>query len=172
MTTSKHDQRFSAEALQHYISDTFRFFKVPEADAELAAEVLVYSDIRGIDSHGIARLWHYCEHLQHGSINPQPDIKVIRDRKSVTTIDGDNGLGLVVAPKALEMAMQKAKMYGSGWVAICNSNHYGAAGYYPEKSAGAGPYWLFDDQYFKGRGTALGHRAPLGYQPNCHCLSR
>lgn len=127
-------QIFPEEVLSDYIQKTFHYFKVPEEDARLAAEVLLYSDIRGIDSHGIARLAAYCHYLERGKINPKPTLSLVRERKSTATVDGDNGLGLVVAPKAMDIAMQKAKDCGSGWVAICNSNHYGAAGYYPEKA--------------------------------------
>lgn len=134
MPTTSTYHTFSADTLFQHITETFQFFKIPEADAKLAAEVLIYSDIRGIDSHGIARLRTYCWYLQQGKINPKPNIKTIRDRTSVATIDGDNGLGLVVAPKAFQIAMDKAKAHGSGWVAICNTNHYGAAGYYPEEA--------------------------------------
>src|SRR5690606_31541252 len=69
-----------------------------------------------------------------GRINPKPNIRIVRERKSVATVDGDSGLGLVVGPKANEIAMDKAAEYGSGWVSVCNSNHYGIAGYYPLKA--------------------------------------
>jgi LDH2 family malate/lactate/ureidoglycolate dehydrogenase len=106
-------------------------FGVAEADAWRAANVLSRSDLRGIDSHGVARLHTYFEMLELGRINPKPDIKIVREKSSVATVDGDNGLGLVVGPKANEIAMEKAERHGSGWVSVCNSNHFGIAGYYP-----------------------------------------
>lgn len=123
---------FSPESLQNFMREVFETFGILEEDAQLAANVLLYSDLRGIDSHGIARLKTYCHYLEAGDMNPKPQIKVLKDRTSVARIDGDNGLGLVVAPKAFEIAMDKAENHGSGWVAIQNSNHYGAAGYYAE----------------------------------------
>jgi LDH2 family malate/lactate/ureidoglycolate dehydrogenase len=69
-----------------------------------------------------------------GRINPRPDIKIVRDKKSVATVDGDSGLGLVVGPRANEIAMDKASRYGSGWVSVCNTNHYGIASYYSLKA--------------------------------------
>ena len=109
-------------------------FGVPRADAEQAADVLARSDLRGIDSHGVARLHTYFEMLELGRINPRPNIKIVREKVSVATVDGDNGLGLVVGPKANEIAMDKAEQHGSGWVSVCNTNHFGIAGYYPLKA--------------------------------------
>jgi L-2-hydroxycarboxylate dehydrogenase (NAD+) len=122
---------FSAEHLRQFTTRVFEYFKVPAADAALAADVLAYSDEHGIDSHGIARLKTYVDLLKAHRINPQPEIKIIRGKGSVATVDGDNGLGLVVGPKCMTMAMQKAQEFGSGWITVCNTNHYGAAGYYP-----------------------------------------
>ena len=125
---------YSDADLRNFSARVFMHFGVPEADALLAADVLAKSDLRGIDSHGIARLHTYFEMLELGRINPKPKIKIIREKASVATVDGDNGLGLVVGPKANEIAMDKAEQYGSGWVSVCNTNHFGIAGYYPLKA--------------------------------------
>lgn len=125
---------FDAGYLRDFSSKVFQHFKVPPADADLASEVLSKSDIRGIDSHGVARLHTYYDMLVLGKINPRPDIKIVREKKSVATVDGDNGLGLVVGPKANTIAMDKAGQYGSGWVSVCNTNHYGIASYYSLKA--------------------------------------
>ncbi len=121
---------YRPEILNDFVIQNLIHFKVPLEDAELAAEVLHYSDINGIDSHGVARLFMYCWFLKEGRYNAKPNVKIVKDRKSVATVDGDNGLGLVVAPKAYKIALVKAAEYGSGWIALRNSNHYGAAGYY------------------------------------------
>jgi LDH2 family malate/lactate/ureidoglycolate dehydrogenase len=121
---------FPAERLRTFTIETFLYFGVPQADAELAAEVLAAADLRGIDSHGVARLHTYFDMLQLGRINPKPNIRIVREKMSTATVDGDNGLGLVVGPKANEIAMEKAEKAGSGWVSVCNTNHYGIAGYY------------------------------------------
>lgn len=123
-------QIFSAERLRRFTVETFLYFGVPQADAEQAADVLITSDLRGIDSHGVARLHTYFDMLRLGRINPNPNIRIVREKGSVATVDGDNGLGLVVGPKANEIAMEKAEKFGSGWVSVCNTNHYGIAGYY------------------------------------------
>ena len=121
---------YPAEQLEEFCVRVFRHFEFPRADAELAASVLAASDLRGIDSHGVARLQAYVGLLEHGRIQPRPDIRVVRETPSTATVDGDNGLGLVVGPRANEIAMEKAAAVGSGWVSVCHTNHYGIAGYY------------------------------------------
>ncbi|MEZ6095717.1 MAG: Ldh family oxidoreductase [Pirellulaceae bacterium] len=121
---------FPSEVLVEFSRKTFEHFGVPEEDAKLASEVLSRSDLRGIESHGVARLHTYFDMLQLGRINPKPNIKIVRESPSTATVDGDNGLGLVVGPKANEIAMRKAEEVGSGWVSVCHTNHYGIAGYY------------------------------------------
>jgi L-2-hydroxycarboxylate dehydrogenase (NAD+) len=125
---------FKAEKLEQFSTEVFMHFGIPNKDATLAAEVLSKADRRGIDSHGVARLHTYFDMLTLGRINPNPKVKIVREKKSVATVDGDNGLGLVVGPKANEIAMDKATQHGSGWVSVCNTNHYGIAGYYCMKA--------------------------------------
>ena len=107
-------QIFRPDDLRDFSTAVFKHFGVPAADAKLAADVLAKSDLRGIDSHGVARLHTYFEMLELGRINPKPKIKIVREKASVATVDGDNGLGLVVGPKANEIAMDKAEQHGSG----------------------------------------------------------
>lgn len=106
----------------------------PETDARLAADVLITADLRGVDSHGVARLSGYVKLYEKGRLNPKPNIRPVRETLSTVTIDGDLGLGLVVGPKAMEIAIEKAINAGSGWVAVRNSNHYGIAGYHAMKA--------------------------------------
>lgn len=127
-------QFFAWEALHEFASRVFRSFGVPENEANVAAEILSLSDLRGIDSHGIARLPAYVEMLSIGRINPQPKLSVVRETLSTATVDGDNGLGLAIGPQANAIAMDKADHAGTGWVAVRNSNHYGIAGYYVLKA--------------------------------------
>jgi L-2-hydroxycarboxylate dehydrogenase (NAD+) len=123
--------RFPAARLHDFTARVFAKLGVPARDAALAADVLSAADLRGVDSHGVARLHTYFDLLSAGRINPRPSLHVVRESASTATVDGDNGLGLVVGPKANEIAMDKAAQAGSGWVAVCNTNHYGIAGYYP-----------------------------------------
>lgn len=101
-----------------------------EDDAELASEVLLSADLRGVDSHGVARLAGYIRLWEADRINAQPDVKLVHETPGTGVVDGDKGLGLVVAPKAMEVAIEKAKNVGTGWVAVKNSNHFGIAGYH------------------------------------------
>ena len=121
---------FLPSYLSNFTTQVFVYFGVSEKDAVQAAAVLSKADLRGIDSHGVARLRTYVDMFKIGRINPKPNIKIIREKKSVATVDGDSGLGLVVGPKANEIAMDKAAQHGSGWVSVCNTNHYGIASYY------------------------------------------
>jgi len=127
-------QRFFYRGLARILHSRVLHFGVPKNDAIEAAEVLASADLRGIDSHGVARLHSYFDMLMRGRINPKPEIKVVRSTLSTATVDGDNGLGLVVGPQANRIAMDMAEKVGSGWVSVRNTNHFGIAGYYVLKA--------------------------------------
>lgn len=116
--------------LRTFTQNIFLNMGCSEAHAKLAADVLLLADLRGVDSHGVARLTGYVRLWEKNRINPNPSIKIVHETPTTATIDGDAGLGLVVAPFAMQVALQKATQYGSGWVAIRNSNHFGIAGYH------------------------------------------
>jgi len=120
--------------LHEFCARVFRHLGVPEAQAALAADVLSAADRRGIDSHGVARLRTYYDLLNIGRINPRARPRIVRETASTATVDGDNGLGLVVGPWANDVAMDKAAAVGTGWVSVCDTNHYGIAGYYVLKA--------------------------------------
>jgi L-2-hydroxycarboxylate dehydrogenase (NAD+) len=122
---------YSSDQLREFTTRVFLYFGLPENDARQAADVLVTSDLRGIESHGVARLRLYCDVLAAGAVNPRPAVRVVRETPSTATVDGDNGLGLVVGPWANALAMEKAEAVGSGWVSVNHTNHFGIAGYYP-----------------------------------------
>jgi L-2-hydroxycarboxylate dehydrogenase (NAD+) len=118
------------DQLRQFAVAVFRKMNCLEAEAQLAADVLLSADLRGIDSHGVARLSGYVRLWEAKRINANPKIKVVHETPSTAVVDGDSGLGLVVAPKAMEIAMQKAAVAGTGWVAVKGSNHFGIAGYH------------------------------------------
>ncbi|MDW3193553.1 MAG: Ldh family oxidoreductase [Cytophagales bacterium] len=120
----------SYDTLYEFARSVFIKIGCPETDAALAAKVLVNADLRGIDSHGIARLIGYIRLYDKQRINATPAIKVEHETPSTAVINGDEGLGLVVGPQAMELAIAKAKNVGSGWVSVKNSNHFGIAGYH------------------------------------------
>jgi L-2-hydroxycarboxylate dehydrogenase (NAD+) len=121
---------FSYEQLHRFAQAIFVKIGCSEEDATLATNVLLSADLRGIDSHGIARLSGYVRLWDAKRVNPCPALKMIRETPSTATVDGDSGLGLVVAPKAMQIAIDKAKNVGTGWVSVRNSNHFGIAGYH------------------------------------------
>jgi L-2-hydroxycarboxylate dehydrogenase (NAD+) len=118
------------QALYQFTYKVFTAMGCSESDAATASNVLLSADLRGIDSHGVARLSGYVRLWQAGRINTKPQIKVIHETPSTAVVEGDRGLGLVVAPFAMAIAMQKAEAVGTGWVAVQNSNHFGIAGYH------------------------------------------
>lgn len=121
---------YPAARLREFCERVLGHYGVPVVDARTAADVLLAADLRGIDSHGVARLVTYCDMLELGRINPRCSPRIVRETPSTATVDGDNGLGLVVGPWANRVAMDKADAAGSGWVSVRNTNHYGIAGWY------------------------------------------
>ncbi|RYF85733.1 MAG: Ldh family oxidoreductase [Chitinophagaceae bacterium] len=121
---------FSYEQLYDFARNVFLKIGCSQDDATLATNVLLSADLRGIDSHGIARLSGYVRLWDAKRVNANPDIKTLHQTPSTATVDGDSGLGLVVAPKAMQLAIDKAKQVGTGWVSVQNSNHFGIAAYH------------------------------------------
>ena len=106
-------------------------YGVPEEEAAVCAEVLLESDRRGIESHGCNRFKPiYIDRIKDGILNPKTEFEVIRQTPTTAVVDGHNGMGMVIGTKAMQMAIDKAKQYGMGMVAVRNSTHYGIAGYY------------------------------------------
>lgn len=116
--------------LFEFTREIFLQMGCPPADAKLATEVLLEADLRGVDSHGVARLSGYVRLWEAGRINVKPRLTIVHETPSTATVDGDSGLGLVIAPRAMDIAIEKAKQVGTGWVAVRNSNHFGIAGYH------------------------------------------
>jgi LDH2 family malate/lactate/ureidoglycolate dehydrogenase len=123
-------QLFSFHHLFEFSKRVFIKIGCSEEDALLATNVLLSADLRGIDSHGIARLSGYVRLWEAKRVNANAVIRILHQTPSTATVDGDSGLGLVVAPKAMQIAIDKAKNVGTGWVSVQNSNHFGIAGYH------------------------------------------
>ncbi|HEY9007317.1 MAG TPA: Ldh family oxidoreductase [Ohtaekwangia sp.] len=124
------DKIFSLASLQAFTHAIFKHIGCSEKEATLATEVLLHADLRGIDSHGIARLSGYVRLWEAKRVNAQPDVRIVHESPSTAVVDGGSGLGLVVAPKAMSIAIEKAKTAGTGWVSVRNSNHFGIAGHH------------------------------------------
>ncbi|MFX1324735.1 MAG: Ldh family oxidoreductase [Promethearchaeota archaeon] len=120
----------NANTLEKFMRDVFIGLKVPEEDAHIIANVLITSDLRGIDSHGIQRCKMYYDRIKSGIYEVNTKIDIIKDGPTTALLDGNCGMGHVIAHKAMKMAIEKAKKYGLGAVAVRNSTHFGIAGYY------------------------------------------
>ena len=123
-------EHVDAEILENFMKDVFIGLGVPEDDAKIIANVLITSDLRGIDSHGIQRCKMYYDRIKQGIYEVHTKIDVIKDGPTTALWDGNCGMGHVIAYKAMNNAIEKAKKYGLGAVAVRNSTHFGIAGYY------------------------------------------
>jgi L-2-hydroxycarboxylate dehydrogenase (NAD+) len=119
-----------AEPLLDFCVQVFTKMGVPPQDAQVTADVLVQANLRGIDSHGVARLVRYVNGLRDGVMLAQPDQQVVVETPTTITLDAGAGLGQPVSFKAMKTAIAKAQEYGCGFATVRNSNHYGIAGYY------------------------------------------
>ncbi|TFG23064.1 MAG: Ldh family oxidoreductase [Promethearchaeota archaeon] len=119
-----------AKTLESFMKDVFIGLGVPDDDAKIIANVLITSDLRGIDSHGIQRLKMYYDRIKEGIYEVNTKIDIIKDGPTTAVWDGNCGMGHPIAYKAMQTAIQKAKKYGLGAVAVRNSTHFGIAGYY------------------------------------------
>jgi L-2-hydroxycarboxylate dehydrogenase (NAD+) len=121
------DLMLSLSSLREFTNKIFLTIGCPSNEASKATEILLSADLRGIDSHGVARLSGYVRLWEAKRVNSKPTIKIVHESPSTAVVDGDSGLGLVVAPRAMEIAIAKAKTCGTGWVAVKGSNHFGIA---------------------------------------------
>ncbi len=119
--------KFTAASLIDFVASVFAARGIPEARATTAARVLILADLRGISSHGIARLPGYLRLMDAGRINPKAQPKILHQTLSTARVDADGGLGLWTGTHGMEIAIEKAQACGSGWVAMQNSSHFGIA---------------------------------------------
>lgn len=129
---------FPLQSLFRFCQSLLQSAGVPEEDAAVVADVLVDTSLEGIDTHGISRLPIYLTRIQNGRINAKPDIKVDRTAPALANIDGDNGLGQLVAVRSMQVAVKLAREAGVGAVAARHSNHYGASSYYCKMASSNG----------------------------------
>src|SRR5215213_1272698 len=117
--------------LRRFTRALFEKVGVPAADAARTADNLIHANLRGVDTHGITRvLVAYVRRIQHGLMQPRTEIEVVRERPATALIDGHNGVGQVIATRAMEMAIEKAATCGSAFVGAFHSNHFGTCAYY------------------------------------------
>ena len=119
------------DMMERFMMEAFVAAGVPSEDAGICAEVLIAADKRGIDSHGMNRLKPiYLDRIKAGIQQPVTRMQIIKEGPTTAVIDGQHGMGQVIGKKSMQMAIDKARQYGMGMVAVRNSTHYGIAGYY------------------------------------------
>ena len=122
-----------------FVIDAFVGYGIPREDAEICADVLLESDKRGIESHGVNRFKPiYLDRIRDGIQNPVTNFEIIKETPCTAVVDGHDGMGQVIGYKSMQMAIDKAKQYGLGMVVVRNSCHYGIAGYYPSMACKQG----------------------------------
>lgn len=130
-TATTEYQRTTHDKLKRFVAEVLEKSGVAAEPAAVVADVLVASDMRGIESHGVARLEsYYVGRIRSGNLNPRPDYRIVRETETSVLFDADNGLGHPVAKMAMESVMAKAAERGAAFGAVRNSNHFGIAGYY------------------------------------------
>lgn len=154
------------DTLENFMVDTFRGVGVPEEEARVCADVLITADKRGIDSHGIGRLKTiYYDRLKNGIQSPETQFEITKEGPTTAVVDGHNGMGMVIAKKAMQIAIDKAKEYGMGMVVAKNSTHYGIAGYYALMAAEAGMIGLTGTNARPAIAPTFGVENMLGTNP-------
>jgi LDH2 family malate/lactate/ureidoglycolate dehydrogenase len=159
-----------SEILRNWTRGIFEKAGFSAHDAELAADVLIKADLRGIDSHGVARLGGYLRLIEKNRINTRPQLKIVRQTATTATLDADRAIGLVSAPAAMDIAINKAKEFGSGWVAIKNSNHFGIAAYHAMQALEHDMIGFAVTNASPLVSPALGAERMLGTNPICFAI--
>jgi L-2-hydroxycarboxylate dehydrogenase (NAD+) len=124
--------------LESFMRDVFIKLGVPADEARICSDILITSDLRGIESHGIQRMRMYYDRIRQGTQFTDTRMEIVRESPTTAVVDGHHGMGQVTGYRSMEMAIQKARQYGMGAVAVRNSAHYGIAGYYPLMAIKAG----------------------------------
>jgi L-2-hydroxycarboxylate dehydrogenase (NAD+) len=130
MATEEHARLFPAKRLETFITRILSALGFPEQDAAVCAARMTEADLRGVDTHGIFRLPHYCQRIRAGGINLRPQIHAVRENAVTALVDGDNGMGHLVMTYATQLAIRKASEAGLAWVGTFNGNHAGAGAVY------------------------------------------
>jgi L-2-hydroxycarboxylate dehydrogenase (NAD+) len=121
---------YSPDYLMDFTKSLFLKMGCTEEEAIMTAKVFVSAELRGLPSHGMIRIKDYYQLWEANRINIKPNVRIVHESPSTAVVDGDGAIGMIAATKSMEVAIQKAKNAGTGWVSTCGSNHYGIAGYY------------------------------------------
>jgi L-2-hydroxycarboxylate dehydrogenase (NAD+) len=153
------------DVVERFMVAVFQALGTPPEDARICADVLISSDLRGIESHGIGRLKYYYDRIKAGVQSTKTEIEVIRETETTAVIDGHHGMGHVIAYRAMQMAIKKARHYGLGATAVRNGTHFGIAGYYPLIAAREGMMGLTVTNARPAIAPTLGTEPMLGTNP-------
>ena len=153
------------QKLVDFMVDALVAMTIPLDEAKIIADVLITSDLWGVRSHGVAHLKMYYERMKNGLQLPTTNITVVKDTPTTAVLDGGNGMGMVVGYNAMKMAIQKARQFGLGAVAVRNSSHYGVAGYYPLMAEKEGMVGLSVTNAHPSTAPTFGVRPMLGTNP-------
>lgn len=146
----------SLDRLERFVADALGHYRVPAQDAATVAKLMVEADLLGHETHGVFRLRQYLARLRDGGCNPTPNVTVLTERAAMAVVNGDDGLGHLAMTKAVDIAIEKARVCGIGWVGIQAGNHAGPAALYVRPQAAASMI---------GMAAAVGsanHVAPFG----------
>lgn len=155
----------SVDVLESFMRDVFIKLGVPDDEAAICAEILITSDLRGIESHGIQRMNMYYQRMRQGTQLPKTQFEIVRESPTTAVVDGHHGMGQVIARRSMEMAIAKAKQYGMGSVAVRNSTHFGIAGFYPLMAIEAGMIGMAFTNARPSIAPTFGVRPMLGTNP-------
>jgi LDH2 family malate/lactate/ureidoglycolate dehydrogenase len=125
------DIRVNADDLTRFTTEVFTCAGMPPEDAATEAEVLVWANLRGVDSHGVLRIPWYRDNVDKGWMNPRPNVRILKETPAVLYLDADRAFGPVVTKMAMGRVIEKAATTGIGWALLRNVTHQGALGYYP-----------------------------------------
>jgi L-2-hydroxycarboxylate dehydrogenase (NAD+) len=153
------------QTIYDFMVSVFTGLGAPEEEARICADVLIAADLRGIESHGVGRLKYYYDRIRAGVQSAITEVEIVRDSGATAVIDGHHGMGHVIAHRAMRLAIDKARQYGLGAVAVRNGTHYGIAGYYALLAAAEGMMGLTVTNARPAIAPTFGTEPMLGTNP-------
>lgn len=162
---SEENVRVPVNQLMEFMLEALVSMGIPLEDARIIVDVLITSDLWGVRSHGVAHLKMYHERIKKGLQLPVTRTILVKDTPTTAVIDGGNGMGMVVGHQAMRLAIEKARQFGLGAVAVRNSSHYGVAGYYPLMAVKEGQVGLSFTNAHPSIAPTFGVKPMLGTNP-------
>ena len=151
--------------VESFMMDVFQGLGVPQEDARICTDVLIASDLRGIESHGVGRLKYYYDRIRRGQHRVKTEMEIVKETETTALVDGHHGMGHVIAYRSMRIAMDKARRYGLGAAAVRNGTHFGIAGYYPLMAAREAQIGLAVSNARPSIAPTLGTEPMLGTNP-------